>query len=387
MIQWARHITRNAAIYFIAVAVAITIQPARIAAQDTIYEGEWPPELEGALEEALEEMPQEGADNFPEDDSTYDDERQPGIQWITGPGAGEIGPWAIVEVPPEYRFTGEEDAYDALEASSAPKPDFQLHFEYGYIEPIEPNADWHILFTFDDYGYLRREGDVPLHTDRIRRFYETEFFFKNEFMLEEEKLRFVGWKISPRFTPDGGAEWAATIRNGTAGMLVNYVRALPGRAGCLQLVSNLNAADFDRRLPQIRAIAARIQYKPGQAYADFESSDAVAYITLNEYLENDIWTDERGGLNTLFAWFEKLVTNAQVEWELRSSGNDYSSEDSAPDANPESDSPSNDEGFSTDSDASTFPYWYLAFIPIGVAILLWFDARRKRGGPQRYGPQ
>lgn len=300
---------------------------------------------------------------------------EPDIAWVVGPARVDIGPWASLSIPAAHRFAGEDDAVVALYEDRHPYPVPLLALEVGYIESLTVNADWHIVFTFDEIGFLEKSETDDLNANLILRSYQTEFEYENEWRREDDRteLKFIEWKIRPQFTANGGAEWAIAYQLDET-IVVHYVSALPGRQGCMKAISNLNESQFESVLPKIQAVMNGFAFRPARAYSDYNEGDSVASYDFKTYLEDDIWTDERGGLHTVAAWFEKLVS----VYHLDSPELWFESSESSPDTELES-------GPNTIFQ-SLVDFWYLLFIPIGVFALLKFNSP---GGPKqkRYGRQ
>ncbi len=352
-------------------AIILLCSGAPLIAQDSVYEGEWPGDEDAAAAiDSLKEAPGDVDSSSEDSDSENGGSDSESIAWIQGPAEAAIGEWATLALPEQFRFAGEDDAYRALgEQRFYRKDDFAL--EYGLVQLAKPDARWQLLFSYDEWGYFEREGEDQLNAALIQRSYEIDFGYANEFRAPggDEWLAFVGWKIQPRFIAGDGAEWAAVYREGEV-QIVEYVRTYSGRDGCLRATAVMEADAFPAALPILRSLAQRVRFQDGRAGSDFSPGDAVAFVSMNEYLEDDIWTDERGGLNSVFAWFEKFVSVYALDSPERWFQNDNS------ETEPANQTP----------DWLSRYWFYLALIPVGVFLLWKFDSRRKTK-TKRYGAQ
>src|SRR5262245_14889397 len=73
----------------------------------------------------------------------------PKIDWVEGPAKAKVGDLAEIEVPKGYRFTGTKGTQLLLQAMQNPVSGSELGFF------AKDDADWFIIFDFDDVGYVK----------------------------------------------------------------------------------------------------------------------------------------------------------------------------------------------------------------------------------------
>lgn len=136
----------------------------------------------------------------------------------------------------------------------------------------DPNADWMVIVTYDDEGYVKDDDAAKLDAagllDEIRQGTEAANRRRQEAGIPPVEV--VGWDEPPRYEAEAHhLVWA--VRGRAEGReIVNFNTRVLGRRG----VASLNLVDDPANLatskPQAGSLLAATTFKVGSRYADFQ---------------------------------------------------------------------------------------------------------------------
>ncbi len=136
----------------------------------------------------------------------------------------------------------------------------------------DPNADWMVIVTYDDEGYVKDDDAAKLDAtgllDEIRQGTEAANRRRQEHGIPPVEV--VGWDEPPRYEPEAHhLVWA--VRGRSEGHeIVNLNTRVLGRRG----VASLNLVDDPANLatskPQAATLLAATTFQAGARYADFQ---------------------------------------------------------------------------------------------------------------------
>src|SRR6185312_3997371 len=148
--------------------------------------------------------------------------------------------------------------------------------EVGWLIPT--NAEWSVMFEFNDVGYVKDDEKDKLDADKLLASIKAG---NDEANKEREKagrprVEVVGWDIPPHYNEEThNLEWA--IRGSVEGEpLLNYNTRLLGRRGIMEVVLIADTNNVAEALPQFKNVLAGYSFQTGQSYAEYRQGDKVA---------------------------------------------------------------------------------------------------------------
>ena len=195
------------------------------------------------------------------------------IDFLEGPATAALGDIAEIDVPEGYRFTGDSGTQKIMQAFGNPISGREL----GYLDRQE--ADWFLVFEFDDGGYVNddekdaladdallgsiREGTRQSNEERRRRGWPT--------------LEVVGWEHPPHYDEQThNLEWAPRLRAENGGLLVNYNTRILGRRGVMEVTLVADTEQLAETLPTFKELLGDFRFTSGNTYAEYRKGDKLA---------------------------------------------------------------------------------------------------------------
>ncbi|MDR3734957.1 MAG: DUF2167 domain-containing protein [Acidobacteriaceae bacterium] len=216
------------------------------------------------------------------------DASQPaGIEWHKGPYLASIGTVAQIQVPKGYAFTDSAGTRRFLELAHNPSSEADL----GMVLPISDeeskdkntnsSADWFVLFSFDEVGYIKDTEKSSLDANKIFTSLQKNTEEENEYRKQHGWASFhlVRWQTPPFY--DGRTNnltWSTLGRSEDAkeGDSINYSTRYLGRQGAMSADLVLDPTEMDYVLPRYQVLMSGFSFKTGSRYADFVKGDKVA---------------------------------------------------------------------------------------------------------------
>jgi uncharacterized membrane-anchored protein len=194
------------------------------------------------------------------------------LPFMTGPANVKLKDVAQVNLPSGYVFLDGKQIQALLRKAGEPVSGN----EYGSISPT--NADWEIMFRFEDIGYVKDDEKNQLDADKlldsIRR--GTAAANRQRERNGLPTIEVVGWDQPPKYDETThNLEWAVRGRSGGRDIL-NYNTRLLGRKGVMEVLLIVDPEEFNTALPEFRKVLAGYTFQTGQTYAEFRSGDKVA---------------------------------------------------------------------------------------------------------------
>ncbi len=195
-----------------------------------------------------------------------------GITWLHGPGMGQLGTTAQVNVPKGYVFADSTDTKRLMEATHNPTTGREI----GFVAPA--GEDWFAVFEYDSVGYVKDDEKDSLDADALLESIRKGTEASNK---EREKrgwppLTIIGWETPPRYNETThNLEWA--VRAESSGTpVINYNTRMLGRGGVMEVTLVTDQATLATTLPKFKEMLAGFDYNSGQKYAEFRPGDKTA---------------------------------------------------------------------------------------------------------------
>ena len=203
------------------------------------------------------------------------------IEWMDGPGEGQLGDIAKLNVPDGCRFTREEGARAFMEATGNLSSDTELGLLVCAAAPPDNPADessWFVVFEYDASGYVKDDEKAELDGDKILATLQDG---QNEGNKERRRLGYDeltldGWIKAPYYDErTNNLTWAIRVLS-TGDTSVNHSVRLLGRGGVLKADLVTGPATFDLALPMFEEVVDATSFVAGERYAEWREGDKIA---------------------------------------------------------------------------------------------------------------
>src|SRR5688572_29901522 len=192
--------------------------------------------------------------------------------FLQGPIKAKLGSVAEIQVPGGYSFTGAEGTKKMMEMMGNTVDGSEL----GFLAPS--NANWFVIFEYDDTGYVKDDEKDKLDADAILQSIRrgTEQANKQRKKMGMPPVTVVGWEQQPKYNPEThNLEWA--IRGESEGEpVVNYNTRVLGRKGVMRVTVVGEPDEVKTAMPDFKQLMAEYNFQSGQTYAEFKPGDKVA---------------------------------------------------------------------------------------------------------------
>lgn len=200
------------------------------------------------------------------------------IQWESGPYTGRIGNHAEIKLPAGFAFTGTQGAQDLLEIYGNPPNSSIL----AAIVPEDEEADWTLVFQFDDIGYVDDSDRDALDADALIKAFRDGIPAGNRERrsMGLEELHGMDWQVPPFYDPQtNNLTWGLKL-DFASGSAINYDIRILGRRGVMQATLVGAPETYAAALPQVKTLLADFSYLSGNKYAEWSQGDKVAGVGL-----------------------------------------------------------------------------------------------------------
>ncbi len=227
-------------------------------------------------------------------------------QWTHGPGVTALGNIAQVSLPADYAATQGADTQRLMEAMHNPS----TGREVGSV--FSRDANWFVVFEFDDIGYVKDDESGALNADAILKSITrgTEAGNKERAKRGWPTMTIVGWEQTPRYDQQThNMTWA--IRGESQGRpIINYNTRLLGRRGVMRVTLVANPAELPAALPKFQALLAGYTYTAGNRYVEWVPGDKVATIGLTALVAGGVGAVAAKSGLAKYLWVLLLVVGA-----------------------------------------------------------------------------
>jgi uncharacterized membrane-anchored protein len=202
----------------------------------------------------------------------------PNIRWAVGPQKLTLGDYADINIPAGYRMTDPHGARIILDSLNNPVP-------LNLIGVLSDTAGkWWAVMEYSPEGYVKDVGQIDsagvLKT------------LQSEIQAAGQPNASLSWKSVPVYDPQmHSLSWSVGAQNGSKNGLSRTVVIL-GRSGYVTIMSY--QADPAGDVSPMKQLAASINFKDGQRYADFQSGDQVARMQLSDLIVGERHTAKAG---------------------------------------------------------------------------------------------
>lgn len=202
------------------------------------------------------------------------------IEWVRGPGTGEMPPHAALELPEGYIFTGTGHTQRLMTYFDNLLTDTEVGFvaEAAFLGETEDPSDWFIVFEFEDIGYVENAAEEELDADAMLEAMQEGDEEANRRRKEMglATLSVVGWAKPPYYDPETrNIEWATRLQSGDGGIHVNHNIRILGRRGVMHVTLVTSPEALDANLVKVKGLLKGFGFQAGETYGDYRSGDRV----------------------------------------------------------------------------------------------------------------
>jgi uncharacterized membrane-anchored protein len=198
----------------------------------------------------------------------------PNIRWAVGPQKITLGDYADIDIPSGYRMTDAHGARIILDSLSSPVP-------FNLIGALSDTAGkWWAVMEYSTKGFVK-DGE-QINSAAVLKALQAEM----------QPGASLNWKSAPLYDPQmHSLSWSLEAQNGSRHEL-NQTTVLLGRNGFVTIISY--QADPAGDVSPLKQLAASINFKDGNRYADFQSGDQVARLGLSDLIVGERKTARAG---------------------------------------------------------------------------------------------
>lgn len=194
------------------------------------------------------------------------------IDWVTGPGKGELKDLATINVPKGYIFAKAGDVAKLMEMMENPVSGNEV----GFLAPED--MSWFMVFEFDEIGYVKDDDRDKLDSAAILANIKEGTAAGNE---ERKKrgwstLDIVGWEQEPRYdATSNNLTWAVRAKSGEH-QVVNFNTRILGREGVMEVALVCDPPQLAGVTPVANKLLGDYSFTPGKRYAEWKKGDKIA---------------------------------------------------------------------------------------------------------------
>ena len=195
-----------------------------------------------------------------------------GVTWLKGPGVGELGTTAQVQLPAGFVFADAHDTRILMTATHNPTTGREI----GFVAPA--GEDWFAVFEYDAVGYVKDDEKDSLDAVALLDSIKTGTEASNKERLKNgwPPLSILGWETPPRYDEvTHNLEWAVRAQS-DGSPVVNYNTRILGRGGVMEVTLVTEQERLAETLPKFKAMLAGFDFNSGQKYSEFRAGDKTA---------------------------------------------------------------------------------------------------------------
>ncbi len=196
------------------------------------------------------------------------------LPWVVGPGKGQIGNIAVLNLKSDGRFLGPQGTERFLELTgNLPTPN---HYTL-----VNENGEWFAVISFDETGYVKDDEEIDAPA-LLKSMQEGEEESNAELKKRgQSALHLEGWHVPPHYdTTTKQLEWATRIRDDQGNISVNYTTRILGRHGYVSATLVSDPQSLDKDIIAFKEALKGFEYNSGEKYSEFKAGDHVAEIGL-----------------------------------------------------------------------------------------------------------
>jgi uncharacterized membrane-anchored protein len=208
------------------------------------------------------------------------EEQEVGFAWQFGPAVAQLGDGlAEIEIPDGYMALDTRETQRLMEYLENPVNGTEV----GTIAPAEEDANWFIVFEWDEIGYVADEGHEDIDADALLTSIREGTEEANAARAERgwATMQIVGWQEEPHYDEKTQNLTWAVLGRSEGYDNVNRIMKLLGRRGVMTATLVSDTHILPVASVETDQLLASFRFKPGNTYAEYiPGKDKLAEIGL-----------------------------------------------------------------------------------------------------------
>lgn len=229
---------------------------------------------------------------------------------IVGPAKTTLLGKANLNIPENYWFVSARAARQYLESLG----NTQDNSVEGLFIPADENANWLVVISYDDSGYIKDEEAKDWDVDGMLESIKEGTAQANQVRIASgfPALEIGGWIEKPRYdAAQHQLIWSLAAHNvgetSSPQDLVNYNTYALGREGYFSMTLITDRAEVDSLKPSAQQLLEGLNYTEGNRYSDFNpSTDRVATYGIAALVGGGLAAKKLGLFALIAAFFAKF---------------------------------------------------------------------------------
>lgn len=197
------------------------------------------------------------------------------IPWTAGPGVGNMGPYAQIQIPDGFLFTGPEGTQQFLTLTENP-PDPKT---VGVLLPVGDTESFIVFFTYEDSGHVKDDDSAAIDADKLLAGIKAGNEAGNAERRRQgwEGIQVMDWAVPPGYeAATHRLAWGIRGRTDGGQMLANYDVRVLGRTGVMSVTMACSPEQVQSLIPRLQELLGGFEFKAGHRYAEWRSGDKLA---------------------------------------------------------------------------------------------------------------
>jgi uncharacterized membrane-anchored protein len=192
----------------------------------------------------------------------------PNIMWAAGPQQLSLGDYAFIDLPAGYRMTDAHGARIILDSLNNPVPGNLI----GVLS--DTAGKWWAVMEYSPKGFVKDAEQI--NSASVLKALQAGM------QASGQAKASLDWQSAPVYDPQmHSLSWSLQVQNASKKELSQTV-VLLGRSGFVKITSY--QLDPNADTSALKQLAASINFKDGERYADFQSGDQVARMGLSDLI-------------------------------------------------------------------------------------------------------
>lgn len=205
----------------------------------------------------------------------------PVLPWSQGPATAPVGSdLAEIDLGGDYVYLDGDGTRQLMELTHNPVNGT----EQATVAPVAEDANWFLVFEWDDIGYVPDDEKDSLDADAMLQSIREGTEAANE---ERRKrgwptMEIIGWHEEPHYDPSSNnLSWAIIGQNSDGGQTINRLIKLLGRRGVMTVTLVSTPDELTAATGAVDALLGGYRFRPGHTYAEYmPSTDKLAQYGL-----------------------------------------------------------------------------------------------------------
>ena len=187
------------------------------------------------------------------------------------PGTGEAVPVGVdlaeIDLPEGFAYLDAAGSQEFMELLENPP----TGTEQATIAPMDEDAQWYLVFEWDDIGYVADDEQTELDADALMDVLQEGSKQGNRERRKRgwSELTLVGWARAPFYDPDThNLTWATDLESEGERVYNHAIRVL-GRSGVMSATLVTTPDAYDEAVADADALMAGFHFVPGKTYAEY----------------------------------------------------------------------------------------------------------------------